>query len=79
MRPIFKSMQTEAINFDNTEVAFAHKTNAELKGSHFVYSTMSFPWMVKLGTTLTLLALKIKFPIKGMIKKTLFTEDIRMI
>ena len=67
-------MQTEAINFNDTEVAFAHKTNAELKGSHFLYSSMNFPWMVKLGTTLTLFALKIKFPIKGIIKKTLFNQ-----
>ncbi len=74
MRPIFKNMQSDAINFDNTEVAFAHKSNAELKGSHFVFSTMSYPWMVKLGTALTNFALRIKLPVRGLIKKTLFNQ-----
>lgn len=67
-------MQSEAINFDNTEVAFAHKSNAELKGSHFVFSTMSFPWMVKFGTILTTFALRIKLPVRGLIKRTLFNQ-----
>ena len=67
-------MQSQAINFDNTEVAFAHKTNGELKGSHFVFSTMSSPWMVKLGTIMTTFALKVRLPIKGIIKRTLFNQ-----
>lgn len=74
LRPIFKNMQSDAINFDNTEVAFAYKSNTELKRSHFVFSSMSYPWMVKMGTFLTTLALKINFPIKGIIKKTLFNQ-----
>lgn len=67
-------MQSEAINFDNTEVALAHKSNKELKGSHFVFSSMSYPWMVKLGTVLTTAALNLKLPVKGLIKKTLFHQ-----
>lgn len=70
----FKSMQSEAINFDNTEVAFAYKSDAQLRGSHFVFSSMSFPWMVKVGTVLTNIALKLKLPVKGLIKKTLFNQ-----
>ncbi|MEP5611403.1 MAG: proline dehydrogenase family protein [Cyclobacteriaceae bacterium] len=67
-------MQSDAINFDNTEVAFAYKTNSELKRSHFVFSSMSHPWMVKLGTFLTSFALRLRLPIKGLVKKTLFNQ-----
>ncbi|MEP0984068.1 proline dehydrogenase family protein [Ekhidna sp.] len=67
-------MQSEPINFDDTATAFAHRTSGELKNSHFVFSTMSKPWMVKVGTVMTNLALKIKLPVKGIIKKTLFNQ-----
>lgn len=67
-------MQSEPINFDDTATAFAHRTTGELKNSHFVFSTMSKPWMVKVGTMMTNLALNMKLPVKGIIKKTLFNQ-----
>ena len=41
------------ISFDNTEIAFAHDTDKELKQAHFLFSMMGKPWLVKLGTKLT--------------------------
>ena len=67
-------MQSEPINFDDTKTAFAHKSTGELRNSHFVFSTMGRPWMVNLGTKLTNLALDIRLPVKGIIKKTLFNQ-----
>ena len=67
-------MQSELINFDDTKTAFAHKSTGDLRKSHFVFSTMGKPWMVKLGTRLTNVALDIKMPVKGIIKKTLFDQ-----
>lgn len=67
-------MQSDPINFDDTATAFAHRTNGELKNSHFVFTSMSKPWMVKIGTILTVWALKIKLPVKGLIKRTLFNQ-----
>ncbi|WP_424963462.1 proline dehydrogenase family protein [Ekhidna sp.] len=67
-------MQSESINFDDTATAFAHRSTSELKNSHFVFSTMSMPWMVKTGTVMTNLALKLKLPVKGIIKKTIFNQ-----
>ncbi len=67
-------MQSEPINFDDTATAFAYRTNGELKNSHFVFTTMSKPWMVKIGTVMTNLALRMKLPVKGIIKKTLFNQ-----
>ncbi|GAB4242089.1 MAG: proline dehydrogenase family protein [Ekhidna sp.] len=67
-------MQSGPINFDDTKTAFAHKSNAELRNSHFVFTTMGKPWMVDLGTRLTTFALKAKLPVRGIIKKTLFHQ-----
>ncbi len=67
-------MQSEPINFDDTRTAFAHKSNADLRKSHFVFSTMGKPWMVEMGTRLTNLALHINLPVKGIIKSTLFDQ-----
>ena len=67
-------MQSGPINFDDTKTAFAYKSTADLKKSHFVFSTMGKPWMVDLGTRLTKFALNINLPVKGMVKKTLFDQ-----
>lgn len=67
-------MQSEPINFDDTKIAFAYRSNAELKNSHFVFSTMNMPWMVNLGMTMTNIAFKLSLPVKGIIKKTIFNQ-----
>jgi len=67
-------MQSKPINFDDTQTAFAYRSTGELKNSHFVFTSMSKPWMVKMGTFTTNLALKLKLPVKGIIKKTIFNQ-----
>lgn len=66
--------ENSKINFEDTATAFAHKSNYELKKSHFVFSTMNYPWMVKAGTFMTNTALKMRLPVKGIIRKTLFDQ-----
>jgi len=41
------------ISFDNTENAFAYKTDEELKRAMFLFKTMSYQGLVKLGTRIT--------------------------
>lgn len=62
------------INFDDTKVAFADKTNFDLKRMHFLFLTMNNPTIAKIGIWFTTLALKIRLPIKWMIKKTIFAQ-----
>ncbi len=66
--------ENSKINFEDTETAFAHRSTKELRKSHFVFSTMKHPWMVKSGTFLTNTALKLHLPVKGLIKHTLFDQ-----
>jgi proline dehydrogenase len=66
--------ESSKINFEDTATAFAHKTDKELKKSHFIYSSMNYPWLVKVGTLVSTFALKAKLPVKGIIKRTLFDQ-----
>ena len=60
-----------SISFDNTENAFAYKSNKELKRAFFLFSTMGYPVLVKLGTRITPWAIRAGLPIKGLIRKTI--------
>lgn len=62
------------INFDDTQVAFADKSNFDLKRMHFLFLTMNNPAIAKIGIWMTVFALKIHLPIKWMIKKTIFAQ-----
>lgn len=58
--------------FDNTEVAFALKSDKELRRAQFLFKMISNPSMVKIGTSLTHFAIKTKLPVKGLIRSTVF-------
>lgn len=62
------------ISFENTEIAFKSKTNAELKRAYWLFKIIGSPTMVKAGKWSTNTALKLKLPIKGIIKKTIFSQ-----
>ncbi len=64
------------ISFDDTKTAFAYKSNSQLKRAHFIFSSMAKPWLVKLGLWLTPLALKWRMPVKGLIRKTIFSQFV---
>jgi proline dehydrogenase len=65
------------INFDNTEYAFAYKSDKELKQAHFLFTVMSKPWLVKMGTRLTPPAVKWNLPfVKSLIRKTIFKQFV---
>ena len=64
------------ISFDNTEIAFAYKSNKELKEAHWLFSMMGRPLMVKLGTKLTPWAINVGLPVKGVIRKTIFKQFV---
>jgi proline dehydrogenase len=64
------------VNFENTEFAFAHKTNGALKQASFLFSTLGNPKLTKIGVALTNFAFKIRLPIEGIIKKTLYQQFV---
>ncbi|MBC7588308.1 MAG: proline dehydrogenase family protein [Chitinophagaceae bacterium] len=65
------------ISFDNTENAFAYKTEKELKKAKFLFSTMGYPLFVPIGTRLTPLLIKGRNPfIDNLIRKTIFKQFV---
>lgn len=62
------------MRFEDTAIAFEPKSDQQLRKTHFVFSLMNSPTLVKLGTALTTFALKIRLPVKGLIKRTLFYQ-----
>lgn len=62
------------LSFDNTAIAFEHKTDKALKKADFLFSNIGKPWLVKLGGVLTPLAFKLRLPVKGLIKHTIFQQ-----
>lgn len=64
------------ISFDNTENAFAYKADKDLKKAHFLFKSMSYPWLVKLGTRMTPWAIRTGLPVKGLIRSTIFQQFV---
>ena len=65
-----------AVSFDNTEYAFAYKTDKELKKANFLFSSMGYQSLVKLGTRFTPWAIRVGLPIKGLIRNTIFKQFV---
>lgn len=64
------------ISFDNTENAFANRSDKELKKAHFLFSSMGKQWLVNLGLQLTPLAFKLRLPIQGIVRNTIFQHFV---
>ena len=64
-------MITETI-FDNTEIAFALKSDSELERAYFLFKMISIEPLVRIGTAATNFAIKAHLPIEGLIRSTVF-------
>ena len=65
-----------AISFDNTENAFAYKSDKELKKANFLFSSMSHQWLVNLGIKFTPWIIRSGLPVKGLIRNTIFKQFV---
>ncbi|MFT5600490.1 MAG: proline dehydrogenase [Flavobacteriales bacterium] len=63
-----------ALNFSNTEIAFKSKSNKELKKANLLFKMVAKPWLVKFGKWATNFAFKLRLPVIGLIKKTIFSQ-----
>jgi len=64
------------IDFQNTEVAFAMKSDTDLKKAYVLFKTIGSPTIVKMGNTMLNLALKINFPINWAVKPTIYNHFV---
>jgi proline dehydrogenase len=64
--------QTRQLSFENTEIAFRHSSNTDLKRAYWLFKVINVNFMVKIGPPMTNFAMKIGLPIKKLIKSTIF-------
>jgi len=62
----------KSLNFDDTEVAFRNKTNAELNSAYWLFKMISSNFLTKVGPPVANFFLSIGLPVKGIIKATIF-------
>jgi len=61
-------------SFDNTEIAFSGKTNAELKRAYWLFKLIGNPSLVVVGKVLTQLAVRLHIPIGWAIRGNIFKQ-----
>jgi proline dehydrogenase len=64
------------ISFEDSAIAFQYKSDSDLKKAHFLFYWMGYPSLVNIGTRLTPWMIKVGFPIKGLIRKTIFSQFV---
>lgn len=62
------------IDFNNTEIAFAHKSNQSLKKASLLFKSFNYPFLVQKGPSIASFLLSIKAPIKSLIRSTIFEQ-----
>lgn len=64
----------KSLNFDNTEIAFRNKSNADLNAAFWLFKIISSNFLTKVGPPVTNFFLNIGLPIQGIIKATIFKQ-----
>lgn len=62
------------ISFEDTKIAFEAKSDFQLKKAYWIFATMNQNWLVKLGTFFIKLLLFLHFPVKKLIKVSIFEQ-----
>ena len=64
------------LDLENTEKAFAYKSDEELIGSKWLFRLMKFGLLVRIGARILPFLIKSGLPIKNLIKKSLFKQFV---
>jgi proline dehydrogenase len=67
-----KASPIRTLSFENTEIAFRHSTNSDLKRAYWLFRIINVNFLVKIGPPITNFAVAIGLPIKPLIKATIF-------
>jgi proline dehydrogenase len=70
------NIEPGTVSFENTANAFEYKTDKELKKAEFLFSSMGYASLVKLGTKLTPWMIRSGLPVKKLIRDTIFSQFV---
>ena len=65
---------TIMLDFKNVEIAFASKTDTKLRKTYFLFSMMNKSWLVRLGGSVGLWAMRWRLPIAPLVRYTMFEQ-----
>lgn len=60
------------LDFNNTQLAFSYKDDAELKRTYSLFKKIDSPFLTRIGPPLVAFALRIGLPLEGIIRRTIF-------
>lgn len=64
------------LSLNNTQNAFAYKSNTDLRKAKWLFTVIQNPWIVSLGTRLTPMLMKSGLPVNGLIRNTIFNQFV---
>ena len=69
-----ETVNTKPLSFENTEIAFKHESNTDLRRAYWLFKIINLNFLVKIGPPITNFAFKIGLPIKPLVKTTIFNH-----
>ena len=69
-----ETVNTKPLSFENTEIAFKHESNTDLRRAYWLFKIINLNFLVKIGPPITNFAFKIGLPIKSLVKTTIFNH-----
>lgn len=69
-----KQAPVPVVSFEDTSIAFSCQSDFKLRKTYWLFASMNKGWLVNLGTFFIKIALKLKLPIKNLIKSTVFGQ-----
>ena len=67
-------MKKNNLEFNNTQIAFSHKSDYELKRAYYLFKLLSLGSISKIGRKALKLLVKLNFPIDSLILKTIYAQ-----
>jgi proline dehydrogenase len=64
------------LSFENTQIAFAHRSDSELRKAYLLFKMLSRNSVVSLGKKLTQIAIRLRIPIDWAVKPTIFAHFV---
>lgn len=72
--PPMPETNIQPFSFDDTQIAFQLKNDAELKKARMLFRFFEYKWLIAAGPALTKTAFALRLPIKPLIKNTIFAQ-----
>ncbi len=64
----------QPVSFEDTSIAFSTQSDFKLRKTYWLFALMNKGWLVNLGTFFIKIALRLRLPVKSVIKNTIFGQ-----